>query len=77
MYTISCEYVRGCDMTECSYNLTSGNDSFSGTLRGSYSVTIELGKIIYALTVADHDGFIVQSEELDLSNVNSCPTSTG
>jgi len=74
---ISCEYVRGCNETEGFYNLTSVNYTLNGTVICDSSVMEELEDIVYSLTVADHEEFIVQYEELNISNVNSCPSTTG
>ena len=74
-YMISCVYIRGCDKTGCSYNLTSMNDNLISTIQGSNSGTIEIQGIAYNLTVIDLEGFVVQSEELNFSEVNSCTTS--
>ena len=73
---ISCDYLEGCDKTGCSYNLTSTNDSLTGKIQGSTFSRIEVQKYLYNLTVTK-DGVIVQSEELNFSDVNSCTTITG
>ena len=75
MYLISCDYIRGCDKTGCSYNLTSMNDNLTNTIQGSNSGTIEIQGIAYYLTVTDMEGFVVESEELNFSDVNSCTIS--
>ena len=73
-YMISCGYVRGCGRENCSYNLTSINNSLTDTIQGSSLIRITDQDIIYHLTVTDMDDFVVQSEELSFSNVMSCPT---
>ena len=73
-YMISCDYVRGCGRENCSYNLTSMNNSLADTIQGSSLIRIIDQDIIYHLTVTDIDEFVVQSEELRFSNVESCPT---
>ena len=77
MYMISCDYVRGCGRKNCSYNLTPMNNSLTDTIQGSSLIRITDQDIIYHLTVTDMDEFVVQSEELSFSNVETCPTATG
>ena len=74
MYMISCDYVRGCGRENCSYNLTSMNNSLTDTIQGSSLVGITDQDIMHHLTVTDMDDFVVQSEEVTFSNVESCPT---
>ena len=74
MYMISCDYVRGCGRENCSYTLTSMNNSLTDTIQGSNLIRITDQDIIYHLTVTDMDEFVVQSEKLNFSNVMSCPT---
>ena len=69
---ISCEYIRGCDKTGCSYSLTSINDSLTSTIHGSNTHIIEIQVITYNLTVTDMNGTLVQSEDLNFKDVNSC-----
>ena len=76
-YMISCDYVRGCGRENCSYNLTSMNNSLTDTIQGSSLITITDQDIIYHLTVTDMDDFVVQSEELSFRDDESCPTATG
>ena len=76
-YMISCDYVRRCGRENCSYNLTSMNNSLTNTIQGSSLIRITDQDIIYHLTVTDMDEFVVQSEELSFSNVETCPTATG
>ena len=71
---ISCDYVSGCGRENCSYTLTSMNNSITDTIPGSSLVRITDQDIIYNLTVIDMNEFVVQSEELNFSNVMSCPT---
>ena len=73
-YIISCDYVRGCGRENCSYNLTSMNNSLTDTIQGSSLIRITDQDTMYNLTVTDMEGFVVQSEELNFSNVESCPT---
>ena len=73
-YMMSCDYVRGCGRENCSYNLTSMNNSLTDTIQGSSLVGITDQDIIHHLAVTDMDDFVVQSEELSFSNVESCPT---
>ena len=73
-YMISCDYVSGCGRENCSYNLTSVNNSLTHTIQGSSFIRITDQDIIYHLTVTDMDEFVVQSEEFSFSNVESCPT---
>ena len=76
-YMISCDYVRGCERENCSYNLTSMNNSLTNTIQGSSLIRITDQDIMYHLTVTDMDEFVVQSEELIFSNVESCTTTIG
>ena len=76
-YMISCDYVRGCRRENCSYNLTSINNSLTDTIQGSSLIRITDQDIIYHLTVSDMDEFVVQSKEMSFSNVESCPTAIG
>ena len=74
-YMISCDYISGCDKTGCSYNLTSVNDILTNTIQDTKSDIIEIqDSITYILTVTDMEGFVVQSKELDISDVSSCLT---
>ena len=73
-YMISCDYVRGCGRENCSYNLTSMDNSLTDTIQHSSLIRITDQDIIYHLTVTDMDELVVQSEELSFSNVESCPT---
>ena len=77
MYMISCDYVRGCGRKNCSYNLTSINNSLTNTIQGSNLIRITDQDFMYHLTVTDMDGVVVQSKEMNFSNVKSCPTATG
>ena len=74
MYMISCDYVSGCGRENCSYNLTSINNSLTDTIQGSSLIRITDQDIMYYLIVTDTDEFVVQSEEFSFSNVMSCPT---
>ena len=76
-YMISCDYIRGCGRENCSYNLTSMNNSLTDAIQGSSLIRITDQDIIYHLTVTDMDEFVVQSEELSFSNVETSPTATG
>ena len=71
---ISCDYVSGCGRVKCSYNLTSMSNSLTDTIQGSSLIRITDQDIMYHLTVTDMDEFVVQSEELRFSNVESCTT---
>ena len=73
-YMISCDYVRGCGRENCSYNLTSINNSLTNTIQGSSLIRITDQDILYHLTVTDMDDFVVKSEEMSFSDVLSCPT---
>ena len=77
MFMISCDCVSGCGREKCSYNLTSMNNSLTDKIQGSSLIKITDQDIIYHLTVTDIDEFVVQSEELRFSDVESCPTTTG
>ena len=77
MYMISCDYVRGCGRENCSYTLTSMNNSLTDTIQGSSLIRITDQDIIYHLTVTDMDELVVQSKEMSFSNVESCPTAIG
>ena len=72
-YMISCDYVRGCGRENCSYTLTSMNNSLTDTVQGSSLIRITDQGIIYHLTVTDIDEFVVQSEEFSFS---ASPTAT-
>ena len=37
-YTISCDYVSGCNFSGCSYNLTSMADTISGKIKGNITL---------------------------------------
>ena len=74
MYMISCDYVRGCERENCSYNLTSMNNSLTNTIQGSSLIRITDQYTMYHLTVTDLNEFVVQSKELRFSDVESCPT---
>ena len=76
-YTISCDYVSGCNFTGCSYNLTSMTDTISGIIEGNKSIIIELNQKTYHLTVRDLNGLVVQSENIIFNDNNICPTTTG
>ena len=79
-YTISCDYVSGCNFSGCSYTLTSMNDTISGKIEGNISTMIEQNKVrqkTYHLTVRDCIGLIVQSENITFNDNNLCPTTTG
>ena len=78
-YAISCDYVSGCNISGCSYNLTSMTDTISGKIEGNNSTMIERTKVrqkTFQLTVRDVKGVIVQSENITF-NDNLCPTTTG
>ena len=77
MYMVSCDYVRGCGRENCSYNLTSVNNSLTDTIQGSSLIRITDQEVIYNLTVTDMDEIMVQSEEFSFSDVRFCPTATG
>ena len=74
MFMISCDYVSGCGRENCSYNLTSMNNSLTNTIQGSSLIRITDQDIIYHLTVTDMDEFVVQSEEMSFRDVKCCPT---
>ena len=78
-YTISCDYVSGCNFSGCSYNLSSMTDTISGKIEGNNSNMIERNKVrqkTYHLTVTDLNGVIVQSINITFSD-NLCTTTTG
>ena len=78
-YTISCDYVSGCNFSGCSYTLTSMTDTISEKIEGNNTTMIERNKVrqnIYHLTVTDLKGFIVHSKNITF-NDNLCPTTTG
>ena len=74
MFMISCDYVSGCGRENCSYNLTSMNNSLTNTIQGSSLIRIIDQDIMYHLTVTDMDEFVVKSEKFSFSDVMSCPT---
>ena len=78
-YTISCDYISGCNSSGCSYNLTTMTDTISGKIEGNNSTMIERNEVrqkTYHLTVRDLKGVVVQSGNIN-SNDNICPTATG
>ena len=79
-YTISCDYVSGCNLSGCSYNLTSMIDiPITGNIEGSNVNIIESNKVsqkTFQLTVRDLNEVIVQSNSITF-NDNICPTTTG
>ena len=78
-YTISCDYVSGCNFSGCSYTLTSMTDSISGKIEGNNSAMIERNEVrqkTYHLTVRDLEGVTVKSEIITF-NDNLCPITTG
>ena len=78
-YTISCDYVSGCNISGYSYNLTSMTDTISGKIEANNSNIIECNKFrlkAYHLTVRDLDGLMVKSENITFSD-SLCPTTTG
>ena len=75
-YTVSCDYVSGCNSSGCSYNLTSMTDTISGKIEGNNSTMIEPNKVsqkTYHLTVSDLKVVVVQSENI-VFNDSLCPT---
>ena len=78
-YTISCDYVSGCNFSGCSYNLTSKTDTISGKIEGNTSTMIERNEVrqkTYHLTVRDLKGVTVKSENITF-NDNLYPITTG
>ena len=78
-YTISCDYVSGCNFSGCSYTLTSMTDTISGKIEGNNSTMIERNEVrqkTYHLTVRDLKGVTVKSEIITF-NDNLCPITTG
>ena len=78
-YTISCDYVSGCNFSGCSYTLTSMTDTLSGKIEGNNSTMIErndLRQKTYHLTVRDLKGVTVKSENITF-NDNLSPITTG
>ena len=78
-YTISCDYVSGCNFSGCSYTLTSMTDTISGKIKGNNSTMIERNEVrqkTFHLTVRDLKGVTVQSENITF-NDNLCPITTG
>ena len=77
--TISCDYISGCSISGCSYNLTSTTGTIIGKIDGKNSTMIERNKVrqkTYHLTVRDFYGVIVLSENITF-NDNLCHTTTG
>ena len=70
-YTISCDYVCGCNLSGCSDNLTSKTDILiTGNIDGSKVYIIECNKvsqIIFNITVRDLNGAIVGSKSITFS----------
>ena len=78
-YTISCDYVSGCNFSGCSYNLSSMTDTISGKIEGNNSTMIERNEVrqkTFHLTVRDLKGVIVKSENITF-NDSLCPITTG
>ena len=78
-YTISCDYVSGCNFSGCSYTLTSMTDTLSGKIEGNNSIMIERNEVrqkSYHLTVRDLKGVTVKSEIITF-NDNLYPITTG
>ena len=79
-YTIRCDYVSGCNLSGCSYNLTSMIDiPITGNIEGRSFNMIESNKVsqkTFNLTVRDLNEVIVQSENITF-NDDICPTTTG
>ena len=78
-YTISCDYVSGCNFSGCSYTLTSMTDTISGKIEGNNSTMIERYEVrqkTFHLTVRDLKGVTVKSENITF-NDNLCPITTG
>ena len=76
-YTISCDYISGCNLSGCSYNLTSMTDiPITGNIEGSNVDIIESNKVsqkTFHLAVRDLKGVTVKSENITF-NDNLCPT---
>ena len=78
-YTISCDYVSGCNISGCSYNLSSMTDTISGKIEGNNSTMIERNEVrqkTYHLTVRDLKGVAVKSEIITFDD-NLYPITTG
>ena len=79
-YTISCDYVCGCNLSGCSYNLISTTDIIiTGNIEGSKVDMIESNKVskkIFHLTVRDLSGATIESKSITF-NDDICPTTTG
>ena len=79
-YTIRCDYVSGCNLSGCSYNLTSMTDiPISGNIEGRSFNMIESNKVSqkkFKLTVRDLNGVTVLSENITF-NDDICRTTTG
>ena len=79
-YTISCDYVSGCNLSGCFYNLSSMTDiPITGNIEGRNFNMIERNKVsqkTFQLTVRDLNGATVQSNRITF-NDDICPTTTG
>ena len=80
-YTISCDYVCGCNLSECSYsNLISTTDIIiTENIEESKVDMIASNKVsqkIFHLTVRDLNGAIIESKSITFKD-DICPTTTG
>ena len=79
-YSISCDYVSGCNFSGCFYNLTSMTDTISGKIEGNNFTMIEVNEVrhkTFYLATRDLNGLIVQSENITFIDNNLCPSRTG
>ncbi len=78
-YSISCDYIMGCNYSGCSYELSSTNSYINGSIIGkNYEVVSIDVHTKYNLTVTDINGDdVAMLRELDIESYFVCSVMTG
>ncbi len=78
-YSISCDYIIGCNYSGCIYELSSTNSSTNGSIIGKNYELVSIDvNTQYNLTVADINGDdVVMLWELDIESNFVCSVITG
>ncbi len=78
-YSISCDYIIGCNYSGCIYELSSTNSYINGSIIGkNYEVVSIDVNTQYNITVTDINGDdVIMLRELDIESIFVCSVMTG
>ncbi len=78
-YSISCDYIIGCNYSGCIFELSSTKSNLNGSIIGKNYVVVSIDvSTQYNLTVTDINGDdVVMLRKLDIESIFVCSVMTG